>query len=181
VKTLGWIIGGLLLGAIIHIVSVLILPSFANNDAWARLSRFGGFNIVHTLPSASPEATAIADMDPSIRFAMCRFDISEGPLRVDAAIPQTYWALAVYDPAGNNFYSLNDRSAKRSSLTLWIASQRQILNLDPEDRLVVKSNKTQGMVLFRILVPDASYEPTVRAALAETDCQTDKSVILEDE
>ena len=186
-RTFGWITGGLLLGAIIHIVSVLILPSFASNNAWARLSKFGGYNSLYTLPAASPQVSAIADMDPSIRFAMCRYDISKGPLRVDAVIPQTYWALAVYDPAGSNFYSLNDRSARRSVLTLWVADQRQILNLEPveggeiEDRLVVKSNSSKGVILLRTLVPDASYEPTVRNAFAESRCQIDNSILTEEE
>lgn len=182
-----WIVGGIILGFIIHIVSVLILPSLAQNDAWARLSRYAGYNSLHVLPAATPEIEAIADMDPSIRYAICRYDLDAGPLKIVAKIPQTYWSLAIYDTKGSNFYSLNDRSAGRNSLTLWIASQSQILALEPEDpeesvdRLVVKSHDRYGIAILRILIPEMSYETVARVTFASSSCIIDDSIILVDE
>lgn len=186
-KRIGWIVGGIVLGLIVHIVSVLILPTLAEEDAWAKLSRYGTFNKLHVLPTATPLVEPVADMDPSIRYAMCRYDLSTGPLKIVSAIPQTYWSLAIYDRSGGNYYTLNNRSAGRNTLTLWIADQQQILALEPdnpekaEDRLVVKSRGQYGIVMFRILIPDTSYEAIARTAFRKSDCRIDNSIILLDE
>lgn len=186
-KSVGWIAGGLILGLIIHIISVLILPSMAEHNAWARLARYGGFNTLHVLPAATPQIEAIADMDPSIRYAICRYDLEKGPLKIVATIPQNYWSLAIYDQSGGNYFTLNNRSAGRDSLTLWIADQRQILALEPEnqedaeDRLIVKSLSRYGIAIFRILVASASYETIARATFASSNCAIDNSIIFPSE
>ncbi|MBZ0215962.1 MAG: DUF1254 domain-containing protein [Fimbriimonadaceae bacterium] len=184
---IGWIAAGLVLGIIVHIVSVLILPSMAQNDAWAKLSRYGSFNDLYLLPSATPQIEPVADMDPGIRYAICRFDLSTGPLKIVAAIPQTYWSLAIYDEGGSNYYTLNNRSAGRNTLTLWIANQRQILAMEPDDpenaddRLVVKSRGRYGIAMFRILIPDASFETIARSIFNKSNCAIDNSIVIPDE
>ncbi len=183
-KTLGWVVGGLVLGLIIHIVSVLILPSLAENNAWSRLSRFGGFNTLHILPPATPQIEAIPDMDPSLRYAICRYDLETGPLKIVTTIPRYYWSLAIYDQSGGNYFTLNNRSAGRETLTLWIADQRQILAMEPdgqedvEERLIVKSNGRYGIAMLRILVAGPSHETFARSILANSTCAIDNSTIF---
>ncbi|MGA7997983.1 MAG: DUF1254 domain-containing protein, partial [Bradyrhizobium sp.] len=48
------IIAGVLLGGIVHLVSVLALPRIASNDAYARLAPATKFNAVTPLPLADP-------------------------------------------------------------------------------------------------------------------------------
>lgn len=187
-RYLPWIVGGAILGGIIHIVAVLVLPGYATGDAWHRLARFGGFNQLHILPTATPFGQAIADMDPALEYAICRFDISEGPLRIDAVVPPVYWSVAIYDRNAGNYYTLNNRSAGGDTVRLWVADQEQILQILPDtpadavasvpDILLVKSPERYGLAILRAMVPDESLRQTAIEALQASDCQIDSSILL---
>lgn len=186
-KSFAWILGGLFLAGIIHVVSVLVLPVFATGNAWNRLARYGSYNHIHILPAATPFGEAIADMDPNLEYAICRFDLAEGPLRITADIPLGYWSVAIYDRYAGNYYALNNRSAGVQTLTLWVADQEQVLAIIPEgadglgeetqDMLLVKSPDRYGLAILRILVPEESFRTTAIAALENSSCQTDTSIL----
>lgn len=186
-RTFAWILGGLFLAGIIHVVSVLVLPVFATGDAWNRLARYGSFNHFNILPAATPFGEAIADMDPNLEYAVCRFDLAEGPLRITLDIPQGYWSVGIYDRYAGNYYTLNNRSAGTKTLTLWVADQEQILAMLPEglddasndarDLLPVKSSDRYGLVILRVLVPEESFRASAIAALENSDCQIDPSIL----
>lgn len=186
-RTFAWILGGLFLAGIIHVVSVLVLPVFATGDAWNRLARYGSYNHFNILPAATPFGEAIADMDPNLEYAVCRFDLAEGPLKVIVDIPQGYWSVGIYDRYAGNFYTLNNRSAGAKSLTLWVADQEQLLAMLPEgldvtgaevqDLLPVKSPARYGLIILRVLVPEESFRANAIAALENSSCQIDASIL----
>ncbi len=186
-RTFAWILGGLFLAGIIHVVAVLVLPIFATGDAWNRLARYGSFNHLNILPAATPFGEAIADMDPNLEYAVCRFDLAEGPLRVAVDIPQGYWSVGIYDRYAGNYYTLNNRSAGTKTLTLWVADQQQILAMLPEglddvgndaaDLLPVKSPDRYGLVILRVLVHEESFRANAIAALENSSCQIDSSIL----
>ena len=190
-KTFAWVLGGLFLAGIIHVVSVLVLPVFATGDAWNRLARYGSYNHFYILPAATPFGEAIADMDPNLEYAVCRFDLAEGPLRLNLEIPQGYWSIGIYDRFAGNYYALNNRSAGTPKLTLWVADQEQILAMLPEglddagadaqDLLPVKSPDRYGLVILRVLVPEESFRARAIDALEKSSCQIDTSILTFEE
>ena len=52
-------LAGALLGGIIHIAVILILPNFANRDAFTSVGRFGPDVSVYLLPMAEPGTAAL--------------------------------------------------------------------------------------------------------------------------
>lgn len=176
-RTLLWALGGTMLAAIIHIVTVLFIPLYATNDAWARLARFGPVNALHTIPSMVPGAQALPEMDPSLRYAVCPYDLRGGPLRIAAAIPPTYWVVTLHDRHGLIYYTLNDRAVAGNAIEIWVATQEQLLDLAPvqgeedtDSRLVIGAPETSGFAMFRLLVPSPSQEGVIAAALAKSSC-----------
>lgn len=177
-QTLIWAIGGLVLGGIIHILALFAIPLFAANDGWARLTRIASPNSFHLL--AADGDAPLPDLDPSLRHAFCVYDLSEGPLRIDARIPLTYWSLALYDRHGVNYYALNDRLVAGREIELWVATPKQLLVMAPEtpeaaerdDRLIIGAPQEQGFAIFRALVPEPSYATMVQQALEQTTCAT---------
>lgn len=178
--TLFWAGAGLLLGLIIHIVSILWVPAVAENDAWARLGEFGPANRVNILPVAAVRDRLLPDLDPSMRHAVCLYDLADGPLRIHAAVPPGYWSVALYDRRGVNYYALNDRLIGGGrSIELWIATREQLLSLEESDtaggegdagRLVIGAPREQGFALFRLLVAVPSDAKPIEAALGATTC-----------
>ena len=54
IRLLFAIVGGILLGGIVHLVSVLALPRIASQDAYSRLTEMTTLNAVTPLPPADP-------------------------------------------------------------------------------------------------------------------------------
>jgi len=175
-RTLVFVIGGILLAGIIHIGIVFMVPFFASNDAWAEMRRFGRDGEFHMLPFPQAGAEPLAGLDPQMIYAVCRFVLEEGPVRITASLPDDFWSIAVFDRRGRNLYSLNDRSAESSQLDLAVLTPVQVAELrqDPPESLetavVVELPIEVGFALLRVFVPDGSFLPGATAALATANC-----------
>ena len=53
-----WLLGGLLLGGIVHLATVLLLPRTATQDAYARLTSIAPANTLTALPAPTPDDAA---------------------------------------------------------------------------------------------------------------------------
>jgi uncharacterized membrane protein len=175
-RTVLFIIGGILLGGVIHIAIVFMVPYFANHDAWAEMHRFGRDGQFHVLPVPEAGAEPLASLDPRMVQAVCRFSLAAGPVRIGASFADEFWSVAVFDRRGRNIYSLNDRSADRSRLDLAILTPVQMAQLrqDPpaslETAIVLETPINVGFVLLRAFVPDDSLMASVTASLRAADC-----------
>jgi len=175
-RTLIFVLGGILLGGIIHIAIVFMVPYYANHDAWAQMHRFGRDGQFHVLPLPEAGAEPLASLDPRMVQAVCRFSLAHGPVRVSAGFADQFWSVAVFDRRGRNIYSLNDRSADRAQLDLAILTPVQMAQLrqDPpaslETAIVLELPIDVGFVLLRAFVPDDSLMASVIASLKAADC-----------
>ena len=77
-RTILFIIGGILLGGIIHIAIVFMVPYYADHDAWAEMHRFGRDGQFHVLPVPEAGAEPLASLDPRMVQAVCRFSLGAG-------------------------------------------------------------------------------------------------------
>lgn len=175
-RTLLFVLGGLLLGGIIHIAVVFMVPFFASQDAWAEMRRFGRDGQFHTLPQPQAGAEPLTALDPHMLYAVCRFSLADGAVRIRATLPDDFWSIAIFDRRGRNVYSLNDRSAERSQLDLAIITPVQMAQLrqDPpaslESAIVVELPIEVGFALIRVFVADDSLLPGATATLSSADC-----------
>jgi uncharacterized membrane protein len=175
-RTLLFILGGILLGGIIHIAVVFMVPLFASEDAWAEMRRFGRDGQFHILPQPQAGAEPLASLDPHMLYAVCRFSLADGPVRIRATLPDDFWSVAVFDRRGRNVYSLNDRSAEGSELDLAVITPVQMAQLrqDPpqslESAIVVELPIEVGFALFRVFVADDSLLPGATAMLTSANC-----------
>lgn len=175
-NTILFVIGGLMLAGIIHIATVLLVPYFATNDAWAEMRRFGRAGTFHTLPLAEAGAEPLSGLDPRMLHAVCRFTLADGPVRITASLPGDFWSLAIFDRRGRNAYSINDRSADGADLDLAVITPVQMAQLrqDPpeslETSIVIELPIEEGLALLRLFVGDETMLPEARAALETADC-----------
>ncbi len=174
--TILFVIGGLMLAGIIHIVTVLMVPSFATSDAWAEMRRFGRVGTFHTLPMAEAGTERLTGLDPRMLHAVCLFSLADGPVRITANLPDDFWSIAVFDRRGRNAYSINDRSADGLDLDLAVITPVQMAQLrqDPpealETAIVIELPIEEGIALLRVFVADETLLPQARAALETADC-----------
>jgi uncharacterized membrane protein len=167
----------LVLAAFIHVVVIIALPTLAPKTAWDRLVPLGPANTIVALPPAAPGHEVFPMMAPDIRYAFCRFDLSHGPVRLQAEVQSDLWMIAIYTPDGDNFYTVSGADTMRSKLTLVIATQDQNVveaGADaPEDAdqvAVVRSPTRTGIALIRAPLPGPSLGAQAEAALKRSQC-----------
>ncbi len=167
----------LLVAGIIHILVVLLIPSYAAKDAWAKLGSEDNFWKFKPISSAGRNKIAIPLLDPAFDVSACRFDLTDAPLKVQANGNLAFWSVAIFDRLGRNTYSFNDRTAIEGQLSLIVVNAVQLARLrkDQPDELkesvIVEANQGQGFVLIRALRPDASWKPITDAYLANASCE----------
>jgi uncharacterized membrane protein len=170
------IIAGVLLGGVVHLVSVLALPRIATQDAYSRLTPMTRLNAVTPLALADPNNAPMPFMDPAFAIAICRYDLSGGSLKLTVPVSQAYTSVSFYTRNEVAYYAINDRSAGRKviELDLMTAEQHAQLPEDEEvtaaDRLIIDSPTSTGLIVLKALAPEPGLMPQAQASLAASRC-----------
>lgn len=172
-----WIVAGLLLGAGVHIASVLALPQIAPDDARSRLAGAVPINGMTLLGGSS--GPSLPASDPAFESAICRFDLTAGILHVQAPVSQHYTAVSLYTATGLVIGAVNDRAATRRTLDIFVmtAAQRRAIDLGEDDtradNLIIVSPTAEGFALVRALAVQPSHAPMLRELLStQAKCET---------
>jgi uncharacterized membrane protein len=181
IRLLFTIIAGVLLGGIVHLVSVLALPRIATQDAYSRLTPMTTLNGVTSLPLADPHSAPMPFMDPAFAIAVCRYDLSGGSLKLTVPVSQAYTSVSFYTRNEVAYYAINDRSAGRKVIELDLMTEAQHAELPEDedvtaaDRLIIDSPSKNGLIVLKALAPEPGLMPQAQASLAASSCklQTD--------
>jgi uncharacterized membrane protein len=181
IRILFTIIAGVLLGGIVHLVSVLALPRIASNDAYARLAPSTKLNAVTPIPLADPNNEPMPFMDPAFAMAVCRYDLASGSIKLTVPVSQAYTSVSFYTRNDVAYYAINDRSAGRKVIELDLMTEAQHAELPEDeevtaaDRLIIDSPTTTGLIVLKALAPEPGLMPQAQASLAASSCkvQTD--------
>ena len=181
IRLLFTIIAGVLLGLVVHLVSVLALPRIATQDAYSRLTPMTKENAVTQLPLVDPNNSPMPFMDPAFALAICRYDLSGGPLKLKVPVSQAYTSVSFYTRNEIAYYAINDRSAGKKviELDLMTEAQHNALPEDEEvtaaDRLIIDSPSATGLIVMKALAAEPGLMTQAQASLATATCtpQTD--------
>jgi uncharacterized membrane protein len=171
------IIAGVLLGLIVHLVAVLALPRIATQDAYSRLTPMTKLNAVTQLPVANPANAPMPFMDPAFAIAICRYDLSGGPIKLTVPVSQAYTSVSFYTRNEVAYYAINDRSAGRKVVELDLMTEAQHAELPEEedvtsaDRLIIDSPTETGLIVMKALAAEPGLMPQAQASLAASRCQ----------
>ncbi|MDI4237198.1 DUF1254 domain-containing protein [Bradyrhizobium sp. 31Argb] len=171
------IIAGVLLGGVVHLVSVLALPRIASQDAYSRLTPITQLNAVTALPSADPGNSLMPFMDPAFAMAICRYDLSTGPIKLTVPVSQAYTSVSFYTRNELAYYAINDRSAGKKVIELDLMTEAQHNELPEDeditaaDRLIIDSPTTTGLILLKALAAEPGLMPQAQASLAAASCK----------
>jgi len=177
IRWLLWLLAGALLGGIVHLVAVLILPRTATQDAYSRLAPIAPVNAVTPLPEPTPQNAVMPFMDPALAAAVCRYDLSDGPIKLTVPLSPAYTSVSFYTRRSVAYYAINDRSAGRRQIELQLMTAEQHADLPEDedvtaaDRLIVESPSNTGLILMRALAPEPGLMPVARAALDKASCK----------
>ena len=172
------IVAGLILGGIVHLVSVLALPRIASHDAYSRLTPMTELNAVTALPLAAPASSPMPFMDPAFAMAICRYDLSNAPLKLTVPVSQSYTSVSFYTRNEIAYYAINDRSAGKKVIELDLMTEAQHNDLPEDedvtaaDRLIIDSPTTTGLIVMKALAAEPGLMPQAQASLAASSCSS---------
>ena len=173
-----WLLGGVLLGGIVHLATVLWLPELATQDAYSRLTPMAPVNAVATVPQPAPQNEVMPFMDPAFASAVCRYDLSQGPLKLTVPVSPAYTSVSFYTRNDVAYYAINDRAAGRRVIELELMTTDQRAELPGDevvtaaDRLIVESPTLTGLIVIKALAPEPGLMAAAQAALKAAKCVT---------
>jgi len=115
-------------------------------------------------------------MDPAFASAVCRYDLSEGPLKLTVPVSPAYTSVSFYTRYDVAYYAINARAAGRRviELDLMTAAQHEQVPEDEEitaaDRLIVESPTPTGLIAIRAMAPEPGLMPAAQGAVAASRC-----------
>src|SRR5262249_44806422 len=128
------------------------------------------------IPPAAPQNMPIPFTDPAFAVAVCRYDLTAGPIKFAAPVSIAYTSVSFYTRSGVAYYAINDRAAGRRIIELNLMTTQQREDLPEEedvtaaDRLIVESPTKIGLIVLRALAPEPGMMPTVRNSVAAARC-----------
>jgi uncharacterized membrane protein len=176
IRLLFTIVAGVLLGLIVHLVSVLALPRIATQDAYSRLTPITKLNAVSVLPAADPSNALMPFLDPAFAVAVCRYDLSAGSIKLTVPVSQAYTSVSFYTRNEIAYYAINDRSAGKKVIELDLMTEAQHNDLPEDedvtaaDRLIIDSPTATGLIVMKALAAEPGLMPQAQASLAASKC-----------
>ncbi len=157
---------GLLGAGIVHIVVLMLVPEFSERDAWSRLAMASDLYKMTRLDAEAGGAPVVKSVDPLFYAAACRFDLTDGLVRIKAAGRVPFWSVSVYD-----------RNANSGTLDAVVLTPAQMIEVRkdlPEDlqgAIFVEAPIDEGIFVIRAFVPDESWKPIVSRFLSQSSCE----------
>lgn len=163
--------------AILHILATLATPHVIPTSGYGRLAGELPENTMRILPAVSPEAQPLPFLSPDARYAICRFDTRDGPVSLSAMLPEPGWVLALFSPAGDNFFSSVASPNRRPEVSILIVptsdTWRQALGagvaVAKDATLTIPAN--EGIALVRAPDRGDAYRQRALAELSRANCQ----------
>jgi uncharacterized membrane protein len=190
VAALPWVLAALFGGIALHLIVLLALPVATPQSAYRRLTGALAPGVVHFSPRPAPGAEdEPAFADPFAALAACRFDLSQGPLRLRATGDgEHFLSVSVRLADGAVIYSGNDSHAPRGRFNILVLTRIQADALDEaaedaedqgaagaEDELRLIAPAKKGFAVIRALgLRDGDIAAAEKIA-ASAECRIEKT------
>ena len=168
-----------IVAALVHLIVVLIVPSLAARDAYARLPPLAPLDATVALPRSSPSERSLPYADPAIASAVCRYDLGAGPIRVTAPKGRGAFAsISFHSRGGMVFYALTDKAATHGVIEAVLATPEDLRALaaqddeeDPSRDLRIAAPAKEGFVVMRVFSELPSLYPEAEAQAKGLACK----------
>ena len=150
-----WILLTLALAVVFHLLTVTVFPRAIMVLAFKRILKNADTEIntlIHA-PRVTVDSRRVVKPSPDLLYSICVYDVAEKPLRITAPVPDTYWSISFYQTNTDNFYVLNDRQVKSSTVDVVLVGPDMALpRVEKAQVVVTPTNK--GVFLLRSLIED---------------------------
>jgi uncharacterized membrane protein len=148
----------IILAVVFHLIVIAVFPNAMMSAVLKVLMKGRQANVVyHRLPEAAGQ-DRVPMTSPNLLKSSCVFDVSEKPLRIKAAVPDTYWSLSFYAMNTDNFYVINDEQVKSKRVDLVLVGPGRSYKKSGDEKVVMAPSK-RGYIIIRMLITDPGRLP----------------------
>jgi uncharacterized membrane protein len=164
---------GLLTGGIVHLLSLLMVPALATQDAYGRVEAMFPANGFRPLSAAGD--LALPFLDPAFSYRLCRYDLRDGPVRIRTSVNNFPVSLSFHARDSVVYFAVNEQSAVDNMLDILLYDG----NLPPPERddgllsratILVPAPTPTGIVMLRGLPAFAAQGNELAAVLNQAQC-----------
>lgn len=167
-----WILATAVVAGLVHVGTMYALPRVVMARAMARM---GAVNTMHFGTPPNANSRAVVRPSPDMLYSVCPFDLSKGPLRLTAQVPHTtYWSVAGYDAATDNFFTRDDMQIGGNSIEI-VALQRGMklpLSNGSPIQAILFAPSERGVFMIRMLINNPQGLNALEAIQHQASCET---------
>jgi uncharacterized membrane protein len=177
VRWLSWrtVAAAVLLGGIVHISATFLAALSATGEAYRQLAEKLPVNTMTVLPLQAPGRQILPFLAPDALYAMCRYDLSGGPVAVSATVLAAGWALSVHTPEGSNFYVLPGQRQRRTEVSFLLVPSGPDALSSPRRAGATESQigspTLEGLVILRAPLRGLAWTAGTEATLQRASCK----------
>ena len=172
-----WVVATVLLAIVVHLTYVLFAPGDTVERKLQAMRTLAGVNSLKVLSAADSKSFLIGE-GPGLVHAICVYDLGEGEVMAESPIPAGYWSLSIYTAHGTNVYTLNDRQAEVSSLSLVLRKANPLRETETPvgtdstmEKIYIDLSEPTGLIVMRAILPDEPARHRVEEELSRARCE----------
>ncbi|NOT71327.1 MAG: hypothetical protein HOP09_08645 [Hyphomicrobium sp.] len=163
---------------IVHLIATFLAMNDTRASAYQKLSAVLPANTMKVLPPVKPGQQPLPFLGADAHYAMCSFSSKQGPVDVNALLPDRGWSLGVYNPDGSTVYFASGATGKPITVALTILpGDDRFLGLTPQalgkpaaTAAQLTLNARRGLIVVRAPDRGAAYRQGDEAILAKAKC-----------
>lgn len=163
-----------LLAGIVHICATLAAPMLSSGHAYLVLRDKLPVNSMVVLPPQAPGRQILPYLLPHMLYAVCRYDLTGGPVAVTATVADAGWALSLHGVRGDNFYVLPGQPLRRTEVSLMVIpggpDTAPIAKREDSPETPVVSSTTEGLIVLRAPIRGLAWSAETEATLQRATC-----------
>ena len=163
---------------VVHIAATLIGMNDTANSAYTLLKPTLPVNKMAVLPPITPGHQPLPFLSPDARYAICHFDTANGPVAVNAKLPDHGWTLGIINPDGSSAYFAAASPGRATAITLTIVpADDRFMGLTPEAKGIINAGQAplsvaarEGLIVVRAPDRGMAYRAESEEGLAQASC-----------
>lgn len=167
---LRWIAAILLCGWLGQYPMAMLVPHLAMERLYSKVGDVASYNKLSVNPRPDETSRGVVRPSPDLFYALCVYNLEQGPVKVSASVPERYWSMQFYQMNTDNFAGLSNQREQRFR----VGTDVEVTLIGPDANPaeysdnVIQSPTSRGVMLLRVsAIGDDSQ---AQAALKNSSC-----------
>ncbi|MEM6581313.1 MAG: DUF1254 domain-containing protein [Pseudomonadota bacterium] len=127
------------------------VPSLIMEVLYYQAGKQNGYNQLFISPIPDATARNVVRPSPDLLYAICVYDLSEGPIAIEALVPARYWSMQFYQMNTDNFAAITNQRDEQALVdsVLQVTLIGSADSAEAYEGEVIQSPSDRGVMLLR--------------------------------